>query len=94
MEPLVTKEVKVEVKAINVPEGENISLFPLMVSVSAFVPMSRFNEPLTDLEVAVNYNDIDQANGYKRLPVKILDAPRYAIDPKPNPASVEYILVK
>ena len=94
VEPLVTKEVKVEVKAINVPEGENISLFPSMVSVSAFVPMSRFNEPLTDLEVAVNYSDIDQANGYKRLPVKILDAPRYAIDPKPNPASVEYILVK
>lgn len=94
VEPLVTKEVKVEVKPVNVPQGENISLFPSMVTVSAFVPMSRFNEPLTDMEVVVDYTDIQNSMSVRRLPVKILYAPRYAVDPKANPASVEYILVR
>ena len=94
VEPLVNKEVKVEVKAINVPEGENISLFPSMVTISAFVPMSRFNEPMTDMEVVVDYTDIQNTPSERRLPVKILHAPRYAVDPKASPKSVEYILVR
>lgn len=94
VEPLVNKEVKVEVKAINVPEGENISLFPSMVTISAFVPMSRFNEPMTDMEVVVDYTDIQNTPSERRLPVKILHSPRYAVDPKASPKSVEYILVR
>ncbi len=93
VQPLVTKEITVEITAVNVPHGENISLFPSMATVSFFVPMNRFNSPVTPLTVQVDYNDIQKGNTL-RLPVKITQWPSFIIDPKVKPATVEYILVK
>lgn len=94
VEALVSKQMKIEVHAINVPEGENISLFPAMVTVDAFVPMSRFNETWEEVELQVDYNDIKANPSVKRLAVNIARAPKFIMDAKVTPAAVEYILVK
>lgn len=94
VEPLVSKQVKLEVNAVNVPPGENISLFPAMVNVDVFVPMSRFSEPLEDLTAIVDYDDIAKGGTGKKLEVRISKAPKYVVDPKVSPRTVEYILVK
>lgn len=94
VEPLVSKQMKIEIKAVNVPEGENISLFPAIVTVEAFVPMSRFSETWEDIIVEVDYNDIKSDNSIRRLPVRIKAHPKYVIDPTVTPQTVEYILVK
>lgn len=94
VEALVSKQMKVEVQPVNVPEGENISLFPSMVTVDAFVPMSRFNDVWEGMVLQVDYNDIVASSGVKRLPVKIVDTPKFVLDAKVTPSAVEYILVK
>ena len=93
VEPLVSRQQKVEIKAVNVPEGENISLFPSVAEVSMFVPMNRFNDPLEPLEVQVDYHDVQAARA-RSLPVKIAKVPDFAVSPTLNVANVEYILVK
>lgn len=92
VQPLVQRTVKVEVKAVNVPEGENILLFPSVVDVTGFVPMDAFNSDGRDFVVEVDYNDIKP--GTRRLPVKLAAVPSNMVNPKVKPEWIEYTLVR
>lgn len=93
VEPLVNKEVYVEVDPLNVPEGENLILFPNRVPVSFFVPMSHFNDENPNVHVVVDYNDVT-AGMSSKLPVRITASAPHLVNVVLKADSVEYSLVK
>ena len=70
VEPLVAKEDIVAVVAENVPQDENLLLFPSKVRVSYYVPMSDFSDEKRAVRVVVDYNDLAEHRG-ERLPLRI-----------------------
>ncbi len=92
VEPLVCKQVQVEIKPMNVPESESMLLFPSMVKLEVFVPMSRFNDKLEDAELQASYFDIKR--GRHKLPVKVTHVPSYCVNPSVIPDSVEYTIIR
>lgn len=92
VQPLVQHTVTVDVKAVNVPEGENILLFPSVVDVTGFVPMDAFNSDGHDFVLEVDYHDIKP--GTRRLPVKLAKVPPNMVNPKIKPEWIEYTLVR
>lgn len=93
VEALVHKEVYVTVDLLNVPESENLLLFPPKVPVSFFVPMSRFNDDNPSVHVVADYNDINDTNT-SMLPVRITASATDLVNVKLLTDSVEYTLVK
>ncbi|MDE6379534.1 MAG: YbbR-like domain-containing protein [Muribaculaceae bacterium] len=94
VEPLVAKEEIVTVVAENVPQDENLLLFPSNVRVSYFVPMSEFSDEKKAVRVVVDYNDVATHMG-ERIPLRIEPVKGvYAVNPRLHSDSVEYTLVR
>lgn len=94
VEPLVAKEDIVTVVAENVPQDENLLLFPSNVRVSYYVPMSEFSDDKKAVRVVVDYNDVAEHMG-ERIPLRIETVKGInAINPKLHSDSVEYTLVR
>lgn len=94
VEPLVAKEVMVTVMAENVPQDENLLLFPSNVRVSYYVPMSEFSDDKKAVRVVVDYNDLMGHRG-ERLPLRIEHVSGItAVNPRLHSDSVEYTLVR
>ncbi len=94
VEPLVAKEEMVAVVAENVPDDENLLLFPSNVRVSYYVPMSDFSDDQKAVRVVVDYKDIVDHMG-ARLPLRIEPVKGVvAVNPKLYSDSVEYTLVR
>lgn len=93
VETLVHKVVSVNVEPVNVPAGKGLLLFPSKVNVGFYVPMNRFNEDETDIEVYVDYEDIERLRT-KRIPVRIAKHPESLVNVSVVNDSVEYTIVK
>ncbi len=94
VEPLVAKEDIVTIVAENVPQEENLLLFPSNVRVSYYVPMSEFSDDKKGVRVVVDYNDLAEHRG-ERLPLRIESVKGIiAVNPKLHSDSVEYTLVR
>lgn len=94
VEPLVAKEDIVTVVAENVPQDENLLLFPSNVRVSYYVPMSEFSDDKKAVRVVVDYNDVASHMG-ERIPLRIEPIKGInAVNPRLHSDSVEYTLVR
>ncbi|MBD5206380.1 MAG: hypothetical protein HDS71_08025 [Bacteroidales bacterium] len=93
VEPLVHKEVFVNVEVVNTPVRESLLLFPNKVPVSFYVPMSRFNDEDYRIKVQADYNDIKTTHS-SNIPVKIMGSSPGLINIELRADSVEYTLVK
>lgn len=94
VEPLVAKEDMVTVVAENVPQDEDLLLFPSNVRVSYFVPLSEFSDDKKAVRVVVDYNDLVGHRG-ERLPLRIEQVKGItAVNPRLHSDSVEYTLVR
>lgn len=94
IEPLVRKQEMVTVDAINVPEGEELLLFPSKIPVEYFVAMSRINDVEdNNIKLTVDYNDIQESNDGK-LRVSIHSFPERIKNLKLNSDKIEYAVVK
>lgn len=93
VEPLVHKEGYVKVEAHNVPANENLLLFPNVVPVSYYIPMSKFADGDVPVTVRVDYNDTKVYSGNK-LPLQIMSYPPFIVNPEIKIDSVEYTLVR
>lgn len=93
VEALVLKEAYVNVDPLNIPEGENLLLFPPKVPVSFYVPMSMFNDDNPSIHVVADYNDIRNTSS-SMIPVRITASSSSLINVKLLTDSVEYTLVK
>lgn len=93
VDPLVKKDALATVRALNVPEGMTLLLFPATVPVSYYVPMSQFNDEEVPLKVTVDYNDVTGSNE-SRLPLSIASTESYVASPHLGEKDVEYTIVK
>lgn len=93
VEPLVKKEAMASVKALNVPTGTSLLLFPAKVPVSYYVPMSLFNSEQVPVDVTVDYEDTKKSN-VNRLPLILQSTEEYVVNPQLEQADIEYTLVK
>ncbi|MBD5202799.1 MAG: hypothetical protein HDS56_06465 [Barnesiella sp.] len=91
VEPLIAKNVGVQVTTSNVPANARLITFPSKVTVSYLVPISRYNDEYL-IKAFVNYNDARR--GQQKLPVTLSKLPAIFRSPSINPDSVEYILEK
>lgn len=92
VEPLVKKEALVTVRAEGVPANLELLLFPAMVPVSYYVPMSRFGDEDIPVEVTVHFSEIDETP-VSRLPLSIHTTENYAVSPQLTVKDVEYTIV-
>lgn len=68
IEPLVRKHAMVTVESVNVPEGEELLLFPSKVPVEYYVAMSRLNDDEdNNIHLIVDYDKIKNAKNGKLL---------------------------
>lgn len=94
IEPLVMRQAMVTVDAINVPEGEELLLFPSKVPVDYYVAMSRLNDDEDkNIQLVVDYNDIGSSHNGK-LKVETLKFPDRLKNLKLKTDSVEYAVIK
>ncbi|MDE5807711.1 MAG: YbbR-like domain-containing protein [Muribaculaceae bacterium] len=93
VDPLVKKEGVATVKALNVPEGMTLLLFPAVVPVSYYVPMSHFNDEDVPVRVTVNYEDVERTP-VSRIPVSITALEGYVASPNVDQPDVEYTIVR
>lgn len=93
VETLVKKKSTIAVRVINVPSGESLLIFPANVDVTYFVPMSRFNEADTDINVVADYNDLASHRSGK-LPVRIGSHGSGYVNVTLLTDSVEYTIVR
>lgn len=92
VEPLVSKTYRVSVTPTNVPEGVELLLFPSVVPVDVFVPMSCFSTDHTPVEAWVDYNDV--ALPTDKVPVRIRVVSQDAFRATEEIDSVEYAVVR
>jgi hypothetical protein len=92
VEPLVLKKTVVEITPKNVPADENLMIFPNKSEVSYFVPMSKFNDPIGDIILQVDYNTIRPNDS--KIKVKVSSFPSDYINVKATTDSVEFTIVK
>ncbi|MDE7161090.1 MAG: hypothetical protein K2O24_09680 [Muribaculaceae bacterium] len=92
VEPLVAKEFTVPVSIINLPEGNELLLFPSTVRVTAFVPMSRFSDTAVPVEAWVDYRDV--ALPTDKVPVNVRSVSGLSYQASTPTDSLEYAVVR
>ena len=94
IEPLVKKQAMVTVEAVNVPEGEELLLFPSKVPVEYYVAMSRLNDDEDqNIRLVVDYDDIPFSHDGK-LHVETLKFPERLKNLRLRTDSIEYAVIK
>lgn len=94
IEPLVRKEAMISVDAINVPEGEELLLFPSKVPVEYYVAMSRLNDDEDpNIHLIVDYLQIPFSKS-GRLKIEKEAYPERLKNLQVRTDSVEYAIVK
>lgn len=91
IEPLVKKESMVTITIDKMPEGQTLLLFPNMVRVEYYTPMSLYNSDLVPVDVSVDFQDVDKYKG-NNLPLRVTTLSDYVEGVKVLEDSVEYAL--
>lgn len=92
VEALIRRQITVPIQIDNVPEGEDLLLFPSTAKVEYYIPMSKFGSGEEVIEVRVNYRDLE--NGLKRLPLRLGHCSKDVENARILDSSVEYTLVQ
>lgn len=94
IEPLVRKQAMISVDSKNVPDGEELLIFPSKVPVEYYVAMSRLNDDEdNNIHLEVDFEDIAKYNGSK-LHVTIKNYPDRLKNLTLKTDSVEYAVIK
>ena len=94
IEPLVRKEAMITVESINVPEGEELLLFPSKVPVEYYVAMSRLNDDEDkNIRLVVDFDDIATSKNGK-LKVSVSKFPDRLKNLTLHTDSIEYAVIK
>lgn len=93
IEPLVKKQAMVSVESVNVPQGEELLLFPSKVPVEYYVAMSRLNDDEDDnIKLVVDFNEIKSPE--TKLKVEVVKFPDRLKNLTLHTDSIEYAVVK
>lgn len=92
VEPLITKSVNAEIKAVNVPSGYNLLAFPANVQVSFLIPMSLYNSDSFAPVATIDFRDVRE--GQNSLKVRLGSVPDFYRSVSVSPKEVEYVVEK
>ncbi|MDE5843032.1 MAG: hypothetical protein K2H35_04780 [Muribaculaceae bacterium] len=92
VEALIRRQITVPIQIDNVPAGEDLLLFPSTAKVEYYIPMSKFGSEDHNIEVRVNYRDVE--NGMKNLPLNLGRHSKDLENVRILDSSVEYTLVQ
>lgn len=90
VEPLVRKEALLHVTVENAPDNIDLLLFPSRVNVEYYTPMSKYNQPVPDIELWVDYRDIDPQS--KTLKIHAGELPPHITNLNLKESEVEYVI--
>lgn len=94
IEALVRKEAMITVEPVNVPDGDELLLFPSKIPVEYYVAMSRLNDDEDDnIHLTVDFNDIPKVKNNK-LHVTTRDYPDRLKNLRVKTDSIEYAVIK
>lgn len=94
IEPLVRKEAMVTIETINVPEGEELLLFPSKVPVEYYVAMSRLNDDEdNNIHLVADYSD-SRITSNGKLHINVMKYPERLKNLTLRNDSVEYAIIK
>jgi hypothetical protein len=92
VEPLENRKTMVDVKIDNLPEGEDLMVFPRKVEVYYLVPMSTGDISADNFSVVSDYRDVARFVS-NNIPVKLAKSPSKVVNAKLATDSVEYTLI-
>jgi hypothetical protein len=92
VEPMISRAVKVPIKAINVPSHTKLILVPGQIDVNYMLPMSRYDESTPQFTVVADYNTLDSNFSSNRIKVRIARAEGNFINVYLATDSVEYMI--
>lgn len=89
VEPLITKTIEIPVEVLNLPEDQNIIVFPNTVDFTCLVPMSMFNDNSFPVKAYADYHNRKD----NTIPLETSLIPEIFINPNLQPDVAEYIVV-
>jgi hypothetical protein len=92
VEPMISRAVKVPIKAINVPANTKLILVPGQIDVNYMLPMSRYDESTPRFTVVADYNTLDSNFSSNRIKVRISHSEGNFINVYLATDSVEYMI--
>lgn len=90
VEPLISKQVQVEIKSIHVPNGFTLLPFPAVVELNYLLPMSEYNNEDFTPTAKIDYLDISHDS--PTIPVKAGHLPDYIKSIAVTPKEVEFVV--
>jgi hypothetical protein len=92
VEPMISRAIKVPIKAINVPSGTKLILVPGQVDVNYMLPMSRYDESTPKFSVVADYNTLDADFSSNKIKIRLSRAEGNFINVYLATDSVEYMI--
>jgi len=92
-EPYTEKMVEVPVFAAHVPQNLILRVFPSVVNVHFQLGLSMYDKvDALSFTLEADYNEIEQTNERKRIPIRIIKQPLQVFNVKINPKEVDYLV--
>ncbi len=92
VEPMISRAIKVPIKAINVPAHTKLILVPGQIDVNYMLPMSRYDESTPKFSVVADYNSLDSNFSSNRIKIRLARAEGNFINVYLATDSVEYMI--
>lgn len=94
VEPLIRKELSLNIEPINVPVGRKLITFPAQARVSYMIPMNQYNKTAPRIRVVADYRDIPAGNDSRMIRLRVADVSAFMQNVQLQSDSVEYIIEK
>ena len=92
VEPMISRSIKVPVKATNVPAGMKMIVIPAQITVNYTLPMSRYDDSRPDFEAVADFATLDKSFSTNRIKVDLTKAEGNFLEVYMSEDSVEYII--
>jgi hypothetical protein len=92
VEPMISRAIKVPIKAINVPSHTKLILVPGQIDVNYMLPMSKYDESTPKFRVVADYNSLDADFSSNKIKIRLTHAEGNFINVYLAADSVEYMI--
>ena len=89
---MISKSIKIPVRAVNVPANLKMILIPSQVTANYTVPMSRYEEKQPSFDIIADFNSLDRNFTSNRIKVEMLRAEGNFLEVYLSADSIEYII--
>lgn len=93
VEEYTEKKVRLSVQCSDIPENYILRMFPSIVEVTCYIPLSQFRELTAEkLEIIIPYEEFSDNQATGKVPVRVTRKPEYVTNPIVVPDELEFII--